>query len=59
MTVSNIRQIFESSEVESGGTAAATVGSTDALAVVSPVEVEGRGATLESSTLGRLEIALN
>ena len=62
MTVSNIRQISKSSEVEGGGTSAAAttvVGSTDSLAIVSPVkEGGGGGATLEVSTLERLELAL-
>ena len=57
MIVSNIRRMSESSGVEGGGTA--TAGSTDALAVVSHIEVGGGGATLEGSTLGRLELALN
>ena len=58
LAVSNIRQISESFEVEGGGVAAVAAGSTDSLAVVSPVE-EGRGgATSEDSTLGHLELAL-
>ena len=60
MTVSNIRQMFESSEVEGGGTVAAatTTRSTDASIEVSPVEEGGGGATPEDSTLGCLELAL-
>jgi len=57
MTVSNIRRMFKSSEVEGGGTAAA--GSTDTSAVVSPVKEREGGATPEDSTLGCLELALN
>ena len=57
MTVSNIRQMSESFEVDGG--VAATVGSTDSSAIVSPVEEGGGGgATLEVSTLERLELAL-
>ena len=51
----------KSSEVEGGGTTVGTVaavGSTDSSAIVSPVEEGGGGATLEVSTLGRLELAL-
>ena len=48
----------ESSEVEGGGTAAATAGSIDSLAVESPVEEGGGGATPEDTTLGLLELAL-
>ena len=59
MTVFNIRQMSKSFEVEGGGTTAAAAGSTDASAVVSPVEVGGGGATPEGSTLGRLELDLN
>ena len=61
MTISNIRQMFESSEEEGGGTTVAViaVGSTDSSAIISPVE-EGRGGAIpEVSTLGRLELALN
>ena len=58
MTVSNIYRMSKSSEVEGGGTAVATAGSTDSSAIVSPVEEGGGGATPEDSTLGRLELAL-
>ena len=59
MTVSNIRRMFESSEVEGGGTVlVATVGSTDSSVVESPVKEGGGGATPEASTLGCLELAL-
>ena len=58
MTVSNIRRMFESFEVESGATTAATAGSTDFLAIVSLVEEGGGGATPEDSTLERLKLAL-
>jgi len=52
MTVSNVRRISESSEVEGGGIAVATAaGSTDSSTVVSPIEEEKGGATLENSTL--------
>ena len=52
MTISNIRRMSESSEVEGEGTAVATAaGSTDSSAVVSLIE-KGKGdATLENSTL--------
>ena len=56
MTVSNIRQMSESFEVDGG--VAATVGSTDSTAIVSPIEEGGGGATPEDSTLRRLELAL-
>ena len=57
MTVSNIRRMLKSSEVEGGG-AAVAVGSTNASAAESPVE-GGRGATPkeEESALGRSELA--
>ena len=58
MTVSNIRQMSESSKVESGGVAAAvrfTYASTEG----SLIEEEGEGMTPEDDlTLGRLELAL-
>ena len=57
MTVSNIRRMSESSEVEGGGIVAA-VGSTNSSVIVSPVEDGEGGATPEDSTLGRLELAL-
>ena len=58
MTVSNIRRMFESSEVEDGG-AAVAVGSTYTSAEGSPVEEGGGGMTPEDdSTLGHLELAL-
>ena len=41
MTISNICRMSESSEVEGGGTTATAVGSTNASAVVSPIEVGG------------------
>ena len=54
--------MFESSEVEGGGTSvvvASAAGSTSSSVVVSPVEEGGGGgATLEVSTLERLELAL-
>jgi len=56
MTVSNVRRMSESSEVDGGGIAAR---STDALAEVLPVEVGGGDATPEGSTLRCLELALN
>ena len=46
----------ESFEVDGG--VAATVGSTDSSAIVSPIEEGGGGATPEDSTLRRLELAL-
>ena len=50
--------MLKSFKVEGEGIATA-VGSTDALAEVSPIEEGGRGATPEDdSTLGRLELAL-
>ena len=49
--------MFESSEVEGGGTTVAA-GSIDFAAIVSPIEEGGGGATPEVSTLGRLELAL-
>ena len=60
MTVSNIRRMSESSDVEGGGTSAAvaTAGSTDSVSIVSPVEEGGGGATPEVSTLGHLELTL-
>ena len=49
----------ESFEVEGRGIAVAAIaGSTDSSTIVSPVEEGGRGATLEDSTLGHLELAL-
>ena len=61
MTVSNIRRMLESSEVE-GWEAAVAVGSTNASAVRSPKEEGGGGggggALKEDSTLGCLELAL-
>ena len=59
MTVSNIRRISKSSEVEGGGIAVAAVGLTDASIIVSPVvEGGGEGATPKDSTLGHLKLAL-
>ena len=58
MTVSNVRRMSESSEVEGRGTAVAAIGSTDSSAIVSPVEEGGGGATPEDSTLERLKLAL-
>ena len=58
MTVSNIRQMFESSDVEGGGTAVAAVGSTNSSVVVSLVGKGGGGAIPEGSTIGCLELAL-
>ena len=55
MTVSNIRRMSESSEVEVGGIAVAVTTateSTDSSVVISLVEERGGGATLEDSTLG-------
>ena len=49
MIVSNIRRMSESAEVEGEGTAVA--GSTNSLAIVSPVEEEGGGAISEYSNL--------
>ena len=58
MTVSNIQQMFESSEVEGGG-ATAAVRSTYALAEGSHVEERGGGATPEDNpTIEHLELAL-
>ena len=53
MTVSNVRRMSKSSEVEGRGPAVvtATTGSADASPEVVPVEEGGRGAVLESSTL--------
>ena len=59
MTVSKIRRMSESSEVEGGGIAVA-VGSTYASSTRSPVEEGGGGGGAlekEESTLGRLELA--
>ena len=56
MTISNIQRMSESFEVEGGGTAVVVARSTDASAEVSLVEEGGGGATLEDSTLGRLEL---
>ena len=57
MTVSDIRRMLESFEVEGGG-AIATVGSTYSSAVRSPEEGGGGGVTPdEDSTLGHLELA--
>ena len=61
MTVSNIRQMSKSFEVEGGGTTVGTVaaaGSTGSSTVAVPVEEEGGGATPEVSTQGHLELAL-
>ena len=59
MTVSNIWQMLESSEVEGGGEAAA-VRSTNSSAVGLPEEGGGGGGATpeEDSTLGRSELAL-
>ena len=60
MTVSNLRRMSKSFEVEGGGTASAAtpIGSTNASLEVVPVE-EGRGgAVLEGSTLGHLKLSL-
>ena len=59
MTVSNIRRMLESSEVEGGGEVAA-VGLTNAFAIESPEEGGGGGggAPAEDSTLGRSKLAL-
>lgn len=59
MTVSNIRRMFESSEVGGGGTTvvASLAWSMGSSAVASPVEEGGGGATPEGSALGRLELA--
>ena len=46
----------KSSEVDGGGVAA-TAGSIDSSAIVSPIEEGGGGATPEDSTLRRLELA--
>ena len=60
MTVSNIQQISESSEVEGGG-AAVAVGSMYASATGSPLKEQGGGEggapREEESTLRRLELA--
>ena len=57
MTVSNIRRMLESFEVEDGG-AVAAVESTNSLAMGSPEEGGGGGATPEKdSTLECLELA--
>ena len=61
MTVPNIRQMSESSEVEEGRTATAAIGSTYASAAGSPVEEGegGEGGALEEEklTLRRLKLA--
>ena len=58
ITVSNIRRMLESFEVEGGGTAT-VVGSINALSIVSLVEERGGGATPEDdSTIEHLELAL-
>ena len=56
MTVSNVRRMSNSSEVDGGGTATLT-GSADASPKVVPVE-EGGGAVPEGLTQGRLELSL-
>ena len=60
MTVSKIRRMSESSEVEGGGIAVA-VGSTYASSTRSPVEEGGGGGggapEEEESTVGHLELA--
>ena len=58
MTVSNIRRMFESSEVDGGATLIAAARSTDSSAIVSPIEEGEEGATPKVSTLGRLELTL-
>ena len=58
MTVSNIRRMSKSSEVEAGGTAvaaAAPIGLADASLEAIPVEEGGGGVVPEGLTLGRLE----
>ena len=61
MTVSNVRRMSKSSEVNGGGTAAtvASTGSVDASPEEVPVVEEGGGAVPEGSTLGHLELGLN
>ena len=59
MTVSNVRRMSKSFEVDGGGTAvaAAPTGSIDASPEVVPIE-EGRGVVPEGSTQGHLELSL-
>ena len=53
MTVSNLRRMSKSFEVEGGGTIAAVVGSTNASVEVSPIEEGGGGVTPKDDlTLG-------
>ena len=62
MTVSNVRRMSKSSEIDGGGTAATTssfIGLVNASLEVVPVVEEGGGAVPEGSTLGRLELGLN
>ena len=58
MTVSNVRRMSKSSEVDGGGTSAAAppIGSAKASLEVVPVK-EGRGVVPEDSTLGRVELS--
>ena len=59
MTVSNVRRMSKSSEVDGGGTAAAAppTGLVDASPEVVPIEKEGV-VVPEGSTQGRLELSL-
>ena len=59
MTVSNVRRMSKSSEVDGGGTgtAVAPTGSIDASLEVVPIE-EGGGVVPEGSTQGHLELSL-
>ena len=59
MTVSNVRRMSKSSEVDGGGTgtAVAPTGSIGASLEVVPIE-EGGGVVLKGSTQGHLELSL-
>lgn len=61
MTVSNVRRMSKSFDIDGGGTAAAAAftGSANASPEEVPIAEEGRGAVLEGLTLGCLEHGLN
>ena len=62
MTVSNVRQMSKTSEVDGGGIAVAATSSTrsaNASPEVVLVAEEGGDAVPEGSTLGRLELGFN
>ena len=57
-TWSNVRWMFESSEVVGGGTSTSAIAALDASAVSAPVEEGGEGTTLDDAPLGRVRPTL-